>query len=57
MVICPECNSQMENIATEEYNGYGDAYFCESCNIEQAVFWTYGERVAVQRKDEDMLQE
>lgn len=51
MVLCPLCNNQMTNIASDDYNGYGDAYLCENCNVEQAVFWDHGERIMMHRKD------
>lgn len=50
MIKCPVCKQSMQNIAGTEYNGYLDAYLCESCGLEQAVHWNSGERIVMRRK-------
>ncbi|MFB5066946.1 MAG: hypothetical protein ACE3NC_07195 [Candidatus Wallacebacter cryptica] len=47
MIKCPVCKQSMRNINDNEYNGYQDAYYCESCGLEQAVHWSSGERIVM----------
>lgn len=53
MVKCPYCNSPMENIPEEEYNGFADMYYCQNCRLEQAIPWNSGERIVSERPVEE----
>jgi|GEM_PF-478977 len=49
MFKCPFCNQPMQNIASEDYNGYTDAYYCPNCDLEQAIHLNTGERIIMHR--------
>jgi len=38
----------MEPIVPHEYGGEADMYICGACQVQQAIFWNSGERVAVE---------
>lgn len=54
MVVCPFCNQPMEGIDPGEYGGFADMYMCGACQVEQAIFWDSGERVLLEKEDNEL---
>ena len=55
MTTCPFSNQPMDRVTPAEADTLTELFRCGACQVEQAVYWEYGERLLSWDDDPDQI--